>query len=218
MNIIEKYNIDLDNELIKRAFTHSSYVNETKKGEDYERLEFLGDKILDFLVSEYLYINDDYSEGKMTKLRSSYVCEKALACYSNTLGFPMYLRLGKGEELTGGRNKDSIQADIFESFLAAVYLTKGLDTVKDIVYEVVIPYIKEEKDLFLHDYKTTLQEIVQTDKKSTLYEITDEEGPSNEKVFSCVVKVDGIILGSGKSTSKRQAEQEAAKDALNKMK
>ncbi len=218
MNIISKYNIDLENDIVKRAFTHSSYVNETKKGEDYERLEFLGDKILDFIVSEYLYINDDYDEGKMTKLRSSYVCEKALACYSNSLDFPKYLRLGKGEELTGGRQKQSIQADIFESFLASVYLTKGFDIVKNIVYDVVIPYIKEEKDLFLHDYKTVLQEIVQTDKKSTVYEITDEEGPSNEKVFTCIVKVDGIVLGKGTSTSKKDAEQEAAKDALSKLK
>ena len=218
MDIINKYNIDLNDEIVKRAFTHSSYVNENKKGESYERLEFLGDKILDFIVSEYLYVNDDYNEGKMTKLRSSYVCEKALACYSNTLGLPKYLRLGKGEELTGGRNKESIVADIFESFLAAVYLTKDFNTVKNIVDEVVIPYIKEEKDLFLHDYKTILQEIVQTDKKSTLYEITDETGPSNEKVFTCIVKVDGIVLGKGTSTSKKDAEQEAAKDALSKLK
>ena len=161
MDIINKYNIDLNNEIIKRAFTHSSYVNETKKGEDYERLEFLGDKILDFIVSEYLYVNDDYDEGKMTKLRSSYVCEKALACYSNTLGLPEYLRLGKGEELTGGRSKESIVADIFESFLAAVYLTKDFDTVKAIVYDVV--------------------------------------------------------LGKGTASSKKEAEQEAAKDALSKL-
>ena len=218
MDIIGKYDIDLNNEIVKRAFTHSSYVNETKKGEDYERLEFLGDKILDFIVSEYLYVNDDYDEGKMTKLRSSYVCENALYTYAKKLGFPNYLRLGKGEELTGGRNKVSIVADIFESFLAAVFLTKGFDTVKDIVYDVVIPYIKEEKDLFLHDYKTILQEIVQTDKKSTVYEVIDEEGPSNEKVFTCVVKVDGITLGKGTSTSKKDAEQEAAKDALSKLK
>ena len=218
MDIIKKYDIDLDNEMIKRAFTHSSYVNETKKGENYERLEFLGDKILDFIVSEYLYVNDDYNEGTMTKLRSSYVCENALACYSNSLGFPKYLRLGKGEELTGGRSKVSIVADIFESFLAAVFLTKGFDTVKDIVYDVVIPYIKEEKDLFLHDYKTQLQEIVQTDKKSTIYEVIDEEGPSNEKKFTAIVKVDDIILGKGTASSKKEAEQEAAKDALSKLK
>lgn len=217
MNIIEKYDIDLSNELIKRAFTHSSYVNEAKTGEDYERLEFLGDKILDFIVSEFLYINDDYDEGKMTKLRASYVCENALYTYAKSLDFPSYLRLGKGEELTGGRDKPSIVADTFESFLAAVYLTKGFDTVKGIVYDVVIPFIKEEKDLFLHDYKTKLQEIVQTDKKSTVYEIINEEGPANNKVFTTVVKVDDVVLGKGTASSKKEAEQEAAKDALSKL-
>ena len=217
MNIIEKYDIDLKNEIVKRAFTHSSYVNESKTGEDYERLEFLGDKILDFIVTEYLYINDDYDEGKMTKLRSSYVCENALYTYAKSLDFPSYLRLGKGEELTGGREKPSIIADTFESFLAAVYLTKGFDTVKNIVYEVVIPYIKDEKELFLHDYKTKLQEIVQTDKKSTVYEIINEEGPANNKVFTTIVKVDDVILGKGTAGSKKEAEQEAAKNALSKL-
>ena len=217
MNIIEKYDIDLNNEIIKRAFTHSSYINETKNGEDYERLEFLGDKILDFIVTEFLYTNDDYDEGKMTKLRASYVCENALYTYAKSLDFPAYLRLGKGEEMTGGRDKPSIIADTFESFLAAVYLTKGFDTVKSIVYDVVIPFIKEEKELFLHDYKTKLQEIVQTDKKSTIYEIINEEGPANNKVFTTVVKVDNVILGKGTAGSKKEAEQEAAKDALSKL-
>lgn len=217
MNIIEKYNIDMNNEILRRAFTHSSYVNERMEGEDYERLEFLGDKILDFIVSEYLYINDNYNEGKMTKLRSSYVCENALYTYAKELGFPNYLRLGKGEELTGGRDKPSIVADTFESFLAAVYLTKDFETVKNIVYDVVIPYIKEEKDLFLHDYKTKLQEIVQTDQKSTIYEILNEEGPANNKTFTTVVKVDNIILGKGIASSKKEAEQAAAKDALSKL-
>ena len=218
MDVINKYEIDLENEIVKRAFTHSSYVNESKNGEDYERLEFLGDKILDFIVSEYLYINDDYDEGKMTRLRASYVCENALFTYAKSLDFPSYLRLGKGEELTGGREKPSIIADTFESFLAAVYLTKGFDTVKNIVYDVVIPFIREEKDLFLHDYKTKLQEIVQTDKKSTVYELISEEGPANNKIFSVVVKVDDIILGKGTAGSKKEAEQAAAKDALSKLK
>jgi len=218
MNVFEKYNIDSNNELIKRAFTHSSYVNESKEGEDYERLEFLGDKILDFIVSEFLYVNDDYDEGKMTKLRASYVCENALYTYAKSLDFPSYLRLGKGEELTGGRSKPSIIADTFESFLAAVYLTKGFDVVKDIVYDVVIPFIKEEKELFLHDYKTKLQEIVQTDQKSTLYEIVNEEGPANNKTFTIVVKVDNVVLGKGIAGSKKEAEQAAAKDALSKLK
>ena len=217
MDIFSRYGIDLNNELVKRAFTHSSYVNETKEGEDYERLEFLGDKILDFIVSEYLYVNDDYDEGKMTKLRSSYVCENALYTYAKSLDFPKYLRLGKGEELTGGREKPSIIADTFESFLAAVYMTKDFETVRNIVYDVVIPYIENEEDLFLHDYKTKLQEIVQTDQKSTSYELVNEEGPANNKTFTVVVKIDDVILGKGTANSKKEAEQEAAKDALSKM-
>ena len=217
MDIFSRYGIDLNNELVKRAFTHSSYVNEAKEGEDYERLEFLGDKILDFIVSEYLYVNDDYDEGKMTKLRSSYVCENALYTYAKSLDFPKYLRLGKGEELTGGREKPSIIADTFESFLAAVYMTKDFETVRNIVYDVVIPYIENEEDLFLHDYKTKLQEIVQTDQKSTSYELINEEGPANNKTFTVVVKIDDVVLGKGTANSKKEAEQEAAKDALSKM-
>ncbi|MBR2712453.1 MAG: ribonuclease III [Bacilli bacterium] len=217
MDIFSRYGIDLNNELVKRAFTHSSYVNEAKEGEDYERLEFLGDKILDFIVSEYLYVNDDYDEGKMTKLRSSYVCENALYTYAKSLDFPKYLRLGKGEELTGGREKPSIIADTFESFLAAVYMTKDFETVRNIVYDVVIPYIENEEDLFLHDYKTKLQEIVQTDQKSTSYELINEEGPANNKTFTVVVKIDGVVLGKGTANSKKEAEQEAAKDALSKL-
>ncbi len=217
MNIFSRYGIDLNNELIKRAFTHSSYVNENKEGEDYERLEFLGDKILDFIVSEYLYVNDDYDEGKMTKLRASYVCENALYTYAKSLDFPKYLRLGKGEELTGGREKPSIIADTFESFLAAVYMTKDFETVRNIVYDVVIPYIENEEDLFLHDYKTKLQEIVQTDQKSTSYELINEEGPANNRTFTSVVKIDDVVLGKGTANSKKEAEQEAAKDALSKL-
>ena len=162
-------------------------------------------------------MNDDYDEGKMTKLRSSYVCENALYTYAKKLGFPENLRLGKGEELTGGRDKPSIVADTFESFLAAVYLTKDFDTVRNIIYDIVIPYIENEEDLFLHDYKTKLQEIVQTDKKSTSYEIIHEEGPANNKTFTTVVKIDDVVLGKGTANSKKEAEQEAAKDALSKL-
>ena len=157
MKSIEEYNIDLNNELIKRAFTHSSYVNETKKGEDYERLEFLGDKVLDFLVSEYLYVNEHLHEGEMTKLRANYVCENALYEYSKELGLNNYLRLGKGEEASGGRDRKAVVADIFEAFLAATYLTYGLEKAKEIVYDVVIKAIENNENYFLHDYKSVLQ-------------------------------------------------------------
>lgn len=216
MNIIEKYNIDLNNNLIKRAFTHSSYVNETKKGEDYERLEFLGDKILDFLVSEYLYTSEHLKEGEMTKIRASYVCENALYEYSKKLKFNEYLRLGKGEEASGGRERKAILADVFEAFLAAVYLTYGLEIAKEIVYDVVIKAIENKEDYFLHDYKSILQELLQADKKGVEYVLEHEEGPSHNKIFTSIVKIDGVILGRGTSNSKKESEQEAAKDALSK--
>lgn len=217
MKSIEEYNIDLNNELIKRAFTHSSYVNETKKGEDYERLEFLGDKVLDFLVSEYLYVNEHLHEGEMTKLRANYVCENALYEYSKELGLNNYLRLGKGEEASGGRDRKAVVADIFEAFLAATYLTYGLEKAKEIVYDVVIKAIENNENYFLHDYKSVLQEMLQADKQGTEYVVVNEEGPSHNKTFTTVVKIDGVILGEGTAGSKKESEQEAAKDALSKM-
>lgn len=216
MNLEEKYNINLKEPLIKRAFTHSSYVNETKKGEDYERLEFLGDKILDFIVSEYLYVSEHLKEGEMTKIRASYVCENALYEYSKRLEFGKYLRLGKGEEASGGRDRKAILADVFEAFLAATYLTYGLKKVKEIIYDVVISSIKNEDDLFLYDYKSLLQELLQTDKDGATYEVINETGPSHKKTFTVVVKLDDVILGTGIAGSKKEAEQEAAKDALSK--
>lgn len=212
---IEKYNIDINDKLYEQAFTHSSYANENGTV-DYERLEFLGDKILDFIVSEYLYVNESLTEGEMTKLRASYVCENALNEYSLELGLDKLLKLGKGEESTGGRTKPSIVADLFEAFLAATYLKYGFDKVKEIVYDIVIPFIEGNHHEFLRDYKSILQEYVQTDKKSTVYEVINEEGPANEKIFTVTVKVDDIVLGIGKASSKKEAEQLAAKDALNK--
>ena len=212
---LEKYNIDITNSLYEKAFTHSSYANENGT-EDYERLEFLGDKILDFIVSEYLYVNENLTEGEMTKLRASYVCENALNEYSKELGLDKLLKLGKGEESTGGRTKPSIIADLYEAFLAATYLIYGLDKVKEIVNDIVIPYVEGNHHEFLKDYKSILQEYVQTDKKSTIYEVINEEGPANEKIFTVIVKVDDIVLGKGTASSKKEAEQLAAKDALNK--
>lgn len=216
MNLEKKYDIDLNNTLIRRAFTHSSYVNETKKGEDYERLEFLGDKILDFIISEYLYTSEHLHEGEMTKIRASYVCENALYEYSKRLNFGSYLRLGKGEESSGGRDRKAVLADVFEAFLAAIYLVYGLEKVKQIVYDIVVAAIESEEDLFLHDYKSELQELLQMDKNSAKYEVIDECGPSHNRTFTVIVKLDDLILGRGVANSKKGAEQEAAKDALSK--
>ncbi len=216
MNKLDKYNLDLENKIYQRAFTHSSYVNEVKEGEDYERLEFLGDKILDFIISEYLYVNNHYSEGEMTKLRASYVCENALYQYSLDLELNEYLKLGKGEEATGGRTRKAIVADIFEAFLAATYLVYDLNKCKEIVYDNIIPYIENNVDYFLNDYKSLLQELVQAEKESIEYKLINEEGPAHNKTFTFEVLVDGITLGVGTANSKKEAQALAAKDALSK--
>ncbi len=197
------------------AFTHTSYANENGV-ESYERLEYLGDAILELIMSEYLYKNTNYEEGKMTKLRSRYVCESALYEYSIRLGLNNYIKLGKGQLEQDGKHNKAIVADIFESFIGAMYLDIGLDIVKKFMYDYVIPIIESnELDLF-NDYKSKLQEVVQTNKKSLEYVLTKEEGPAHNKTFSFDVIIDNIVYGSGTAHSKKEAEQLAAKDALEK--
>ena len=214
MEIFNKYNIiPNDMNLFLTAFTHSSYCNENKGVESYERLEFLGDKVIDFVVSEYLYKERHLKEGLMTKMRARYVCEEALATYAHDLKFESDIKLGGCEAETGPNN--TILADVFEAFIAATYLDMGLEFTKKMVLDIITKYIDKNID-FLHDYKSTLQELVQTDKKSVVYEIIKEEGPSHNKTFICQVKVDGHIMGTGQGCSKKAAEQEAAKEALSK--
>jgi len=199
--------------LYYEAFTHTSYSNENSSFESYERLEFLGDAILEFIVSEYLFKERHLPEGSMTKMRARYVCEEALATYARDLKFEQDIKLG-GCEAESGPN-DTIMADVFEAFIAATYLDMGLDFTKELVLNIITKYINKNVD-FLHDYKSTLQELVQTDKKSVVYEIISESGPAHNKTFVCEVKVDGIVLGTGEGNSKKQAEQRAAKVALTK--
>ncbi len=217
MKLLEKFNIKTSNmHLYDTAFSHSSYCNEHNLKEDYQRLEFLGDKVLDLIMSDYLYKTTYYEEGKMTKIRAMYVCENALYEYALLLDFPKYMKLGKGEEASGGRHRKATLADMFESFLGAVYLDQGYNKAKEIVYEVVIPFIKKTPEIFFMDYKSRLQEMVQTTKKSVNYELVKESGPAHDRTFTVNVIVDGIVLGSGTAKSKKEAEQEAAKEALNK--
>lgn len=199
--------------LYYEAFTHTSFSNENTSFANYERLEFLGDAILEFIISEYLYKERQYPEGVMTRIRSRYVCEEALATYARDLKFEKDIKLG-GSELESGPN-DTIMADVFEAFIAATYLDKGLEFTKELVLNIITKYINKNVD-FLHDYKSTLQELVQTDKKSVIYEIISESGPAHDKTFVCQVKVDGIVLGEGTGSSKKSAEQAAAKEALSK--
>lgn len=216
MEIIEKFNIPIQNkQLFIEAFTHTSYANEHHTP-SYERLEYLGDAILELLISEYLYKNTNYEEGVMTKLRAQYVCEDALYAYSLKLKLNEELLLGHGEEENGGRMRKAIVADIFESFIGALFLDQGMDTAKQFFYEHVIPMIENKEIIFDQDYKSLLQELVQTDRRSLEYMVVDEQGPSHNKTFTVVVKIDGVILGKGIAHSKKEAEQQAACDALKK--
>ena len=204
-----------DKKLYQTAFSHSSYVNEHKQKNDYERLEFLVDAVLDLVVADYLYNNHKDKEGEMTKVRASYVCENANYCYATSLDLQKYVLLGHGEQKEG--IKKAIIADIFEALMGAIYLDLGFATVRKVILKVILPFIKDPNITFFNDYKSSLQELVQTNQKSVEYEVIKEEGPAHERVFTVEVKIDNIVYGKGKGNSKKEAEQEAAKEALNKM-
>ena len=212
MKFLEKMCIKINNEeLLKTALTHSSYSNE-HNCDNYERLEYLGDAILEAVTSEYLYLNTDYKEGEMTKIRANYVCEKALACYSRDIGIDKCIRLGHGQI---HNLNDTIIADVFEAVAAVIYLDQGYDVVKKYLDDIIIPYIKEKRD-FNTDYKTMLQEAVQTTRRSLEYVLLDEYGEAHDKTFEMAVKIDNIVYGKGIGKSKKEAEQNAALDALKK--
>ncbi len=214
--LLKKLKINTTNyKLYEQALTHTSYANENRV-ESYERLEYLGDAVLELIMSEYLYKNTNEVEGVMTKLRSHYVCENALYEYSLRLGYNNYLRLGHGEEESGGKFRKTIVADIFESMLGAMYLDQGIDFVQNFMKENIIPIIENETLDFFDDYKSKLQELVQTDKKSLEYELVDEEGPAHDKKFTVVVKINDVVYGKGSAHSKKEAEQVAARDAINR--
>ena len=202
-------------DLYKTAFSHSSYVNEHFMKNNYERLEFLGDAVLDLVLADYLYNNYKETEGEMTKVRASYVCENANYCYANALGLENYILLGHGQQKEG--IKKAIVADIFEAFMGAIYLDLGYATARSVILKVVVPFIEDPKTSFFSDYKSNLQEYVQTQQKSLEYVLVGEEGPAHDKTFEIEVKIDGIVYGVGVGNSKKEAEQKAAKEALDKM-
>ena len=216
MEVLEKFNITPNHEsYYRKAFTHTSYANEHGLI-SYERLEYLGDAVMELVISEYLYLNTDKKEGEMTKLRSYYVCENAHYEYSKKLGLNEYLLLGNGEEESGGRDRKAIVADIYEAFIGAIFLDQGFDYVKSFIYKYIIPIIEDKNNCFFNDYKSVLQELVQTDKRSLTYQVIGEEGPAHNKTFTVAVKIDNILYGTGVAGSKKEAEQLAAKDALKK--
>jgi ribonuclease-3 len=209
-------------QLLKQAFTHASYVNEHRfsQYEDNERLEFLGDAVLELTVSEHLYrLFPDRPEGELTKLRAAIVCEPSLVKFAENLEFGKYVLLGKGEELTGGRTRPALLADVFESFIGALYLDQGLEAVTAFLHRHVFPNLTLDGKLSTGDFKTELQELTQHHGMGTLeYRIIEERGPAHEREFVAEVRMDGRPLGQGTGRSKKEAEQQAAAVALELLK
>lgn len=212
-----------DIKLINTSLTHSSYANESKMKnyENNERLEFLGDVIVNLIVSEYIYHRfPQLPEGELTKIRATIVCESSLAFAAKKINLGNYLLLGKGEETTGGRNRESILADTFEALTGAVYLDGGLTSTREFLlgmFEQEVIYALSKGNLFI-DYKTELQEILQKKTKSKIeYKVAKEAGPDHNKKFYMDVIVENKVIGSGMGRNKKEAEQMAAKHALDRI-
>ena len=209
-----------DKSLIKQALTHSSYANEYRNGKCHhnERIEFLGDAVLELAVSEYLFQNyPKENEGQMTKIRSSLVCEFTLSQCARDISLGQYLYLSKGEEMTGGRERNSILCDAFESIIGAIYLDSGFDKAREFIYKYLLQDV-EDKTLF-YDAKTILQEMVQGNNWGTLsYILLEEKGPDHNKEFIVQAQVGDRVLGNGVGRTKKAAEQQAAYEAIKRLK
>ncbi len=205
-----------DKKLLRQALTHSSYSNEQKinKLPDYERLEFLGDAVLELVSSDHIFReNPEMSEGELTKFRSSIVCEPALAFCARQIGLEEFILLGRGEELTGGRKRDSIISDVMEATIGAIYLDSGIEEARAFIGRFILSDL-EHKQLF-YDAKTILQEEIQKENGGVLrYELVREEGPEHDKTFVVEVMVGDRMAGRGNGHSKKAAEQHAAYEAL----
>ena len=206
-----------DKALLELALTHSSYANENKLKKNNERFEFLGDSVLGFVTAEYLFSEyKNRPEGEMTKLRAAVVCEKSLFRFAEQIDLGKYILLGRGEESTGGRNRPSVVSDAFEAVVAAIYLDGGIEEVKPYILRFIKEAVKREASF--KDNKSLLQEEIQKIKGNTLtYEEVGEEGPDHDKTFIFKVSLNGEVIGEGKGKSKKEAEQNAAGIALNKI-
>lgn len=205
--------------LLKEALTHSSYVN-GKNHHSNERLEFLGDSVLSVVVSRYLFENlTDSPEGQLTRLRASIVCEHALFPFAEKIKLGEEIFLGKGEENTGGRHRRSILADAFEALIAAIYLDGGLEAARSFILPFIPPLESLRRGkLLIGDYKTILQEIIQQNpEEKVVYELADESGAAHNRVFTSNVLLNGQVIGTGVGASKKEAEQNAAKEAVKLM-
>ncbi len=212
MKFLEKYGIHIkDEDTMWTALTHSSYSNE-HGGENYERLEFLGDAVLELITSEYFFEHGNFREGDMTKIRSRYVCEHANYEYAKVVGFIPYIRVGNGQI---HNVNETIIADVFEAILGAIFLECGYEVCKKYILEVITPFIKNNY-IFYKDYKSLLQEMMQTTKQSLEYRLVSDIGPAHDKTYTFEVVVDDIVYGTGTGKSKKEAEQKAAEDAYKK--
>ena len=212
----EKFDISFKNEaLLMEAMTHSSYANEHKemKGIYNERIEFLGDAVLELTISDWLFRQfPHFQEGQLTKLRAQIVCEDSLSLLAKECSLNKYLLLGKGETLSGGREKPAILCDVFEAFIGALYLDKGVNEVQRFLNLVVIPKIKNGRYELITDFKTELQEYLQQNGPVHIrYELVKEEGPSHDKIFTVQLIVDGKKYKTASGKTKKSAEQMAAK-------
>ncbi len=210
-----------DQTLLQRALTHSSYANEVKGAkQSNERLEFLGDAVLSIIVSRHIFTHFNHlPEGQLTKLRASLVCTDALSSFARTLGLGKFLFLGRGEEMSGGRDRTSILEDAFEALIAALYLDGGLEVASKFVLSYVEPEIRkmDQKPVF-QDYKTALQEIIQKNpEEKVVYHLVGESGPDHDKRFTVEVHLNSNVIGRGTGRSKKEAEQDAAREALTLM-
>ena len=204
---------------LETALTHSSYANEKGNGRKYnERLEFLGDSVLGFVTADYFFNNmKKLPEGQLTKLRAATVCEDACFDYAKEINLGDFLLLGKGEEKTGGRERKSILADAFEAVIAAIYLDGGIEEARKFVLRFIIPAI-EKQNVTFKDYKTVLQEVIQRNPEETLtYVLVGESGPDHDKKFEVEVHLNSNTIGHGIGHTKKHAEQEAAREALELM-
>ncbi|OWZ84195.1 ribonuclease III [Natranaerobius trueperi] len=219
-NLRENLEIEVDDSLLLQAVTHTSYAHEQRKSVIHnERLEFLGDAVLELAISEALYKkHSELPEGELTKIRAELVCEPSLVKIAHKLELGLYLRLGKGEENTGGRKRPSILADTVEAVLGAVFLSQGYDSTKTVIYQLFQDQISDISNKHIGDYKTVVQELTQ-EKFSQIpqYHIVDEVGPDHDKQFIAEVYLDEKLIGRGKGKSKKVAEQNAAHTALNKL-
>ena len=208
-----------EKQYLQTAVTHSSYANEMKDPTPYnERQEFLGDAVLSIVVSDYLFKNSSLAEGDLTKLRAALVCEKSLCGFAAKIDLGSAIRLGKGEEMMGGRTRPSILADAFEALIAAIYLDGGMEAAREFVLPFVMDTLESESKIRFHDYKTALQEIVQKNPEEKLsYVLVEESGPDHNKRFEVEVRLKSNVIGHGVGKSKKDAEQMAAKDALELM-